>query len=103
MAVRMVEVRGSDGIYHSFYASQCRDSSKLSALDNGRHWWGVRNDCNGFFSVHWGLEDATVAAAEFDAGYKVYVVPVVVHIDAAYDRMAGARIRARDMGLPIPA
>lgn len=103
MTVRMVEVRGSDGVCHSFRSSGCVDSSRHSAMCNGDHWWGVRNDCNGFFSIHWGLEEATAAAAEFDAGYKVYVVPVVVHIDTAYDRMAGARIRAREMGLPIPA
>ena len=97
-----MKVASTDGVYREFYTSQCRDSSKLSVPNNGSHWWGVRNDCNGFFSVHWGAESALKEAAEYDASAEVYVVPVVVFVDSDWLRGAGARIRAKDMGNPAP-
>ena len=101
MAVRMVEVASADGSYHKLHASQCRDSSRLSVPDNGSHWWGARNDCNGFFSIHWGIEEALVEAAQYNDGAEVYVVPVVVFVDADHLRIAGARERAKGMGMHL--
>lgn len=102
MPVRMVEVASTDGSCHEFYASQCRDSSRLSVPDNGSHWWGVRNDCNGFFSIHWGLEAALAEASQHSDGAEVYVVPVAVFVDASPLRIDGARKRAKDMGMHLP-
>lgn len=86
MTVRMKDVRATDGTSHQLYASQCRDGSALKGVGNGE-WWGVRNDCNGFFSVHRSREEAEAEAKGYGEGCEVYVVPVLVFVDTDFLRM----------------
>lgn len=81
MAFPDCKVLGPDVVEHSFPARDCRDSSKLKG---GDEFWGIRNDCNGFFEFYHSKEEAEKAAAEWQA--ECYVVPVVVFIDTSWYR-----------------
>lgn len=80
-------VTATDGSTHKFNASSCVNSSNPATTANDR-FWGVWNDCQGFFSIHADRSDAEGEALRLNA--DCHVIPVVVFADISAFRNLSA-------------